>query len=223
MQLALPKASDTRTPLGNFAFHVSFETDGRDVPKEPFGAFSEVSGLEATMEYKAIKEGGNNYGAQLRVGPVSFATVVLKRGLVEADNLWDWWAYFAGAEEGANAYPGYANRCDVLIAQLGLKPFAASKPAPRPGEYHYQKSTDSLLGSGIGASVKVDAFNTFGRKPAEKPKPIDPEQQIRLIWRLRNAMPVKFRVGDLNAKGSDVAVEELHLVHEGLRLERPPR
>jgi phage tail-like protein len=35
-------------------------------------------------------------------------------------------------------------------------------------------------------------------------------------WNLRNAMPVKFRVADLNAKGTDVAVEELHLVHEGL-------
>ena len=130
MALALPKASDNRTPLGNFAFHVSFETDGRDVPREPFGAFSEISGLEATMEHKAIKEGGNNYGPQLRVGPVSFATVVLKRGLVEVDNLWDWWAYFAGADEGANACSGYANRCDVLIAQLGLKPFEASKPPP---------------------------------------------------------------------------------------------
>jgi hypothetical protein len=31
-------------------------------------------------------------------------------------------------------------------------------------------------------------------------------------------MPVKFRVGDLSAKGSDVAVEELHLVHEGLEM-----
>ena len=34
-------------------------------------------------------------------------------------------------------------------------------------------------------------------------------------------MPVKFRAGDLNAKGNDIAIEELHLVHEGLKLERP--
>ena len=223
MTIELPKASDLRTPLGNFAFHVVFESEGRAVPPEPFGAFSEVSGLEATMEHKVIKEGGNNYGPRLRVGPVSFATVVLKRGIVEADNLWDWWAYFAGADEGANAYPSPNNRCNVLIALLGMKPYEQQTPAEKPGEYHYNKSTDSLLGTGIKGSVKVDAYNTFGRKPAEPPKPIEPEQQVRIAWRLRNAMPIKFRVGDLNAKGGDVAVEELHLVHEGLQLVRSPR
>ena len=218
MTLKLPDASDLRTPLGNFAFHVSFETDGRDVPPEPFGAFAEVSGLEATMEHKVIKEGGNNYGPVLRVGQVSFATVILKRGLVEVDNLWDWWSLFAGAADGANAYPSYANRCDVLIGLIGLKPFQAQPSAPKEGEYHYKDSSDTLFGK---ASVQVDAYNTFGRKPAEPAKPVAPVPEIRLVWRLRNAMPVKFRAGDLNAKGTDIAVEELHLVHEGLRLERP--
>jgi phage tail-like protein len=216
--LKLPEASDLRTPLGNFGFHVSFETEGRDVPPEPFGAFAEVSGLEATMEHKVIKEGGNNYGAQLRVGPVTFATVILKRGLVELDNLWDWWAYFAGAAEGANAYPSYANRCDVLIGQIGLRPFKPEAEKPKEGEYHYKDTRDTMFGK---ATVQVDAYNTFGRKPAEPPKPIDPIPEIRLIWRLRNAMPIKFRAGDLNAKGNDIAMEELHLVHEGLRLEKP--
>jgi hypothetical protein len=32
-------------------------------------------------------------------------------------------------------------------------------------------------------------------------------------------MPVKFRAGDLSARATDVAIEELHLVHEGLRME----
>jgi phage tail-like protein len=219
--LKLPEASDLRTPLGNFAFHVSFETDGSDVPSEPFGAFSEVSGLEATMEHKVIKEGGRNYGPAIRIGQVSFATVILKRGLVEVDNLWNWWSLFTGAHGDDNAYPSYRNRCDVLIGLIGLKPFKAEPDKPREGEYHYKDSTDSLFGSGVKASVQVDAYNTFGRKPAEPPKPIDPTPEIRAVWRLRNAMPVKFRAGDLNAKGSDIAVEELHLVHEGLNMEKP--
>ena len=29
-------------------------------------------------------------------------------------------------------------------------------------------------------------------------------------------MPVKFKFADLNARGMDVGIEELHLVHEGL-------
>ena len=37
-------------------------------------------------------------------------------------------------------------------------------------------------------------------------------------WRLQSAMPVKFRAGDLNARGTEAAIEELHLVHEGLHM-----
>lgn len=218
MTLKLPEAGDSRTPLGNFAFHVAFETDGTDVPAEPFGAFSEISGLEATMEHKVIKEGGRNYGPAIRIGQVSFATVILKRGIVELDNLWNWWALFTGADGESNAYPSWLNRCDVLIGIIGLKPFKAEPEKKKEGEYHYKDTTDTVFGK---ATIQVDAYNTFGRKPAEPPKPIDPVPEIRAVWRLRNAMPVKFRAGDFNAKGNDVAVEELHLVHEGLSMEKP--
>jgi phage tail-like protein len=216
--LELPKQIDQRTPLGNFAFHVAFETKGSDVPAENFGAFSEVSGLEATMEHKVIKEGGRNYGPAIRIGQVSFATVVLKRGIVEVGNLWNWWSLFTGADGDENAYPSYRNRCDVLIGIIGLKPFEAEPKKPPEGEYHFKDTKETPFGT---ATVQVDAYNTFGRKPAEPAKPIEPVQEIRAVWRLRNAMPVKFRAGDLNAKGNDIAVEELHLVHEGLSMERP--
>ncbi|HEY6814621.1 MAG TPA: phage tail protein [Croceibacterium sp.] len=216
--LRLPEASDLRTPLGNFAFHVAFDTEKKVVPAEPFGAFSEISGLEATMEHKVIKEGGRNYGPVLRVGQVSFATVILKRGFVEIDNLWNWWALFTGADGESNPYPLPTNRCDVLIGLIGLKPFSPEPEKPKEGEYHYKDTKDTPFGK---MNVQVDAYNTFGRKPAEPPKPIDPIPEIRAVWRLRNAMPVKFRAGDLNAKGNDIAVEELHLVHEGLALEKP--
>jgi len=216
MTLTLPDAGnlDSRTPLGNFGFHVSFETGGLDVPAEPFGAFSEISGLEATMDHKVIKEGGRNYGPAIRIGQVSFATVILKRGIVEVDNLWNWWSLFTGADGNSNAFPAWSNRCDVLIGMIGLKPY---QPAASAGEYHYKESSNTPFGK---TSVQVDAYNTFGRT-AEPVKRMPPNQEIRAVWRLRNAMPVKFRAGDLNAKGSDVAVEELHLVHEGLAMERP--
>lgn len=35
-------------------------------------------------------------------------------------------------------------------------------------------------------------------------------------WTLLKAMPIKFKAPDLNAKNNEVAIEELHLVHEGL-------
>ena len=37
-----------------------------------------------------------------------------------------------------------------------------------------------------------------------------------LGWKLRRALPVKFKAADLNARGTEVGVEELHLAHEGL-------
>ena len=46
-----------------------------------------------------------------------------------------------------------------------------------------------------------------------------PDRRILLTWTLANAMPVKFKAGDLTARGTEVAIEELHIVHEGLRLE----
>jgi phage tail-like protein len=35
-------------------------------------------------------------------------------------------------------------------------------------------------------------------------------------WQLDRAMPVKFKFADLNAKATEIGIEELHLVHEGL-------
>ncbi len=54
------------------------------------GAFSECSGLEATMEPKVIAEGGRNYGANQRSGRVTFSTVILRRGMTTSRDLWRW-------------------------------------------------------------------------------------------------------------------------------------
>lgn len=40
-----------------------------------------------------------------------------------------------------------------------------------------------------------------------------------IVWKLLRARPVKYAVGPLNAKGSDVAIEELVLAYERLEVE----
>jgi phage tail-like protein len=65
------------------------------------GAFAECTGLEATMEPRAIKAGGSNYGVAQRMGRVSFATVILKRGMTTTRDLWNWFQTVGG---GAYAY-----------------------------------------------------------------------------------------------------------------------
>ena len=157
-------AENLLAPLHVFRFHVSFTravlpgasgTAGSEV-NICSGAFAECTGLEATMEPKVIKAGGANYGSAQRAGQVSFATVILKRGITSTRHLWDWFALVAG---GASAY-----RLDVRIA------------------------------------VQNAAGDTV------------------LAWCLERALAVKFKAADLNAKGSEIGIEELHLVHEGLRL-----
>jgi phage tail-like protein len=39
---------------------------------------------------------------------------------------------------------------------------------------------------------------------------------VQIAWQLDHAMPIKYKFSDLNAKNSEIGIEELHLVHEGL-------
>jgi phage tail-like protein len=166
MAQQLPDIADLDTPVGAFAFHVSIKVAGAANGAELCsGAFAEVGGLEATMEPKVVTEGGSNYGPHQLVGPISFATVVLKRGMTTARDLWAWWTLFAGANGADGKYAKTQSRCDVQVSLAG------------------------------------------------------PDRSTLLTWTLTNAMPVKFKAGDLMARGTDVAIEELHFVHEGLRLE----
>lgn len=191
MVLAVPPGQDDQVLYGNFSFYVQFIGASDPLAAVPnrgefkamgnrdasvLGAFSEVSGLEASMEHKVVRQGGVNYGARMLAGPVSFGTVVLKRGVARSQTLWRWWSIFAGADGFADGVPTRANRSDVLIGLITTKAVKDSKDK------------------------------------------VPPERSIAMGWMLKNAMPVKFRVGDLNAKGSDVAIEELHLVHEGLQI-----
>lgn len=72
------------------------------------GYFSEVSGLEATMEPKTIKVGGMNYGVVQRPGRVTFATVILRRGITARRHLWQWF-------ELMNVAGAYQHRLQVTI------------------------------------------------------------------------------------------------------------
>jgi phage tail-like protein len=97
-----------------------------------------------------------NYSAAQRAGTVSFATVVLKRGMTQTRDMFTWFQLVAG------------------------------------GAYAYRLSAEIEMHNPAGETV--------------------------LTWGLDNCMPVKFKAADLNAKGTDIGVEELHLAHEGLRL-----
>jgi phage tail-like protein len=132
------------------------------------GLFSEVSGLELSMEPKTISEGGRNWGDIQRSGPTTFAPIVLKRGVTTVNDLWSW---FDVSTRGANY--GYRLRGEIEV--LG-------NPA---------------TGQAAAGPVAI------------------------MKWNISNALPVKFKGPDLSSTASQVAIEEIQLVHEGLELERP--
>lgn len=153
-------------PQFGFKFAVSFRQANLDVKTGPKvelckGAFSEITGLEATMQPRAITEGGMNYGSHQRVGPVEFGTVIMKRGMTKSRDAWRWF-------ELVNMKASSAYRLNVLIQMFDV----ANQPV--------------------------------------------------LLWKLVRALPVKYKMADLVAvRSNEVAIEELHLVHEGLELESP--
>lgn len=104
------------TLLNVFRFRVDFHKTTLDDPNsgaaQPIcsGRFSEVSGIEATMEPKAIAEGGRNWGEAQRAGRTTFATLVLKRGMTEDRGLWTWFQGVAGG--------GFAYRLNARLVML---------------------------------------------------------------------------------------------------------
>jgi len=130
------------------------------------GLFSEVSGLEMTMEPKVITEGGRNWGEIQRAGVTKFSPVVLKRGVTDINDLWSW---FDATTRGAN--------------------------------YGYR----------LSGEIKV-----FG---SEMEAPNQPKTVM--VWRLAGVLPTKFKGADLSSVANQIAIEEVHLVHESLMLERP--
>ena len=148
-----------------FRFMVSlFAAEGGNAD-EPIcrGAFSEVTGFEASMIPKTLKEGGRNWGEIQLAGTTNFPAIVLKRGITDIQDLYQW---FDVSTRQAN----YAFRMTGII-DVYDQPF-------------------------------VDRSNV---KP-------------RLSWQLTRAMAVKFKGPDLSSTSSQVAIEELHLMHEGLAL-----
>jgi phage tail-like protein len=70
-------------PYLNFRFVV-------EVDSLVAGGFTEVSGLEREIETEEYDEGGvNTHTHTLRAG-VTAPNLVLRRGLTDADTLWDW-------------------------------------------------------------------------------------------------------------------------------------
>jgi phage tail-like protein len=110
-----------------------------------------------------VQEGGRNWGEIQLAGTTKFPALVLKRGLTNIQDLYQWFDVTSRQANYAFRMTGYIDVYDR----------------------EYNNKSDV--------------------------KPI-------LRWRLAKAMAIKFKGPDLSATSSQVAVEELQLMHEGLEL-----
>jgi phage tail-like protein len=97
----------TRTdPLLGFNFQVSLLDSATTVGNlisttlsvlgaSPNAGFSECSGLDGTIDTEDYEEGGNNGYVHRFRKHIRWQNVVLKRGVVADDTLWDWFYSYA--------------------------------------------------------------------------------------------------------------------------------
>lgn len=77
-----------RDPVPNFKFLV--QKGGKTI-----AAFTECSGLTAKRKVEPYYEGGVNDIVHMLPGPMEYENIILKRGIIDSQALWDW--FWAGA------------------------------------------------------------------------------------------------------------------------------
>lgn len=70
-------------PLGNFNYTVEIDGITR-------AGFSDVSGLDSTIDVHEYREGGENTTVRKLPGPTKYSNIVLKWGLTDDRELYDW-------------------------------------------------------------------------------------------------------------------------------------
>lgn len=127
----------------------------------------------------------------------------------------DW----GGANIGFTEVSGLDINIDVIEYRSGSSP--VQSVTKMPGLIKYSNIT---LKRGI---VKGDAdfykwINTIQQSTVERRDVVisllNENHEPVMVWKARNAFPVKYSGPDLNAESSDVAIETLELAHEGLSL-----
>jgi phage tail-like protein len=74
-----------------------------------------------------------------------------------------------------------------------------------------------------GVNELYNWFNTIALNAVERRDVtislLNENHEPVVVWKVRNAFPVKIQSTDLKGDGSDVAIEQIDLAHEGLSIE----
>ena len=161
--IALDLASPVARPFTTFCFVVEIKVDGV-ADKVAAAAFSEVDGLEMTIEAKTIREGGRNDGPIHLAGGASYGQLTLKRGMTANRDFWKW----ARAIASDGKFHLRAEADVVILSSDGATESArfilTTQGILAIEELQLAYETLSIAGDGGGPSIgaSVSASATFG-------------------------------------------------------------
>jgi phage tail-like protein len=176
-------------PFTTFNFLVEIKVDGVS-PSVCAGAFAECDGLEMTLEPKTIREGGRNFGPVHLAGPISYGQLVLKRGMTSNLDLWNWFESMVGDISGGGLLGGLGVPSSVSVGPSGIGTSSGTKPPIGA----LRATADIVMLAADGATEQAH-------------------------FKLTGCMPVKIKAPSLNAKDGLIAIEEMTLVYESMKVE----
>lgn len=128
----------------------------------------------------------------------------------------DW----GGTNIGFSEVSGLNIYIDVLSYRDGSSPEYSQ--TPMPGLVHF---SNIVLRRGIRRSdndffkwINTQQMNTIERRDVTI-ELLDENHAPLIVWRVRNAFPVRYSGPVLQANSSHIAMEELELAHEGITVE----
>lgn len=128
----------------------------------------------------------------------------------------DW----AGTKIGFTEVSGLDVESDVVEYRHGASPEYSK--IKMPGMQKYSNIT-LKRGSFRGDIEYYEWWNTVKLNTIERRditiKLLNEEREPVLVWKVRNAWPSKVQSTTLKADGSEVAIETMELVHEGLSIQ----
>jgi hypothetical protein len=181
-----------------FAVHLTRSDQGATGSTLGTGAFSECSGLDLEADVKEYLEGGRNDGVVRRVGRAKLSPIVLKRGMFR---------------------PLPAGEAPAPDPATGAGPVPAGGPTGPAGAApdHADTALWDWITGVVAGVLPIPRYN--GEVQLQDPA----GKRVLATWLFDRGLPSKVTGPTLNAKTGEIAMEELHIVHEGLRLRTPAK
>lgn len=166
-----------------------------EIESEITASFSECSGLGVKVKREAVFEGGLNDQQRILLGQAEFSDVTLKRGLTDDVAFWGW------ISQTMSSNPKDSSEGLGLSLQAGIDGIGSMNASLNLPSRSAKRQLDN---SSRRRNINILLFNQAG--------------ETMQCWTLIGAVPIGWKAPALQATSNTVAIEELTLAYEGLRV-----